>query len=92
MKLSSDGKTLISVDNRELENGKFLIPNTVVNIGEDAFKDCLDLIEIKICAGITIEKKAFEGCINLIRVNIYQRVKVGAKAFKDCNNLKYVFL
>ena len=69
-----------------------IIPADVKVIGEYAFSEISDLVEIVIPEHVTeIEKFAFYKCKNLEKVTISKSVeKIGYGAFGDCINLKEV--
>lgn len=77
--------------------GTVTIPDTysekpVTAIGDEAFKLCALLKEIKIPATVTsIGDEAFEGCTLLSEIEIPAAVtEIGDEAFKTCSNLKTV--
>ena len=81
----------------------FEIPNGIEEIGERAFKDCVNLQKILI-PGIygswdlgalvvrKIGKKAFSGCKNLQNLHLGRYVEVCENAFEECANLEKVYL
>ena len=78
-------------------SGTVDIPNkvnslTVVEIAEEAFKDCSELTEVKFPSGlITIGEKAFYKCSKLAAVAIPNSVtKIGKHAFYECSKLTEV--
>lgn len=42
----TDNNILIKVNNDDLINGTFIIPETITNIGASAFCECTDLTDI----------------------------------------------
>ncbi len=64
----------------------------VVGIGNEAFKDCKVLKEVKINGNVTyIGEKAFKGCIALETVVIGTKVtKIEKEAFNKCSKLKKI--
>lgn len=66
---------------------KIDIPNTVIEIGIQAFQDCSDLTEVIIPESINrIGNRAFEGCTGLNQVIIPQNTKkIDDYAFMGCN-------
>ncbi|MBR3965190.1 MAG: leucine-rich repeat domain-containing protein [Clostridia bacterium] len=62
-----------------------IIPNTVMTIGENVFKDSTNLTSVVIPSSVTrIENHAFEGCTNLFYIDIPESVKyIGDSAFKN---------
>jgi hypothetical protein len=67
------------------------IPDSVEEIGDDAFADLPNLTKVTIGNGVrTIGKRAFAGS-NISSIVIPQNVcDIGEDAFADCHNLKYV--
>ena len=65
------------------------LPETITNIGSNAFYDCINLTSITISEGVTsIGSRAFDGCSGLISVTIPSTVTVvNSYAFADCSNL-----
>ncbi len=72
----------------------FVIPNSVINIGEEAFGDCGRLREVVIPTSVTnIGDGAFEYCSDLEKVSISDSVtSIGEGAFYGCENLKEVVI
>ena len=74
---------------------KFTDNNTtyyVLQIGEAAFKDCIDVTSVIISNGIvSISENAFSGCINLSSAEVPNSIKtIGENAFSGCSSLKTV--
>ena len=68
------------------------IPSTVKSIGERAFEECTDIIEISIPKSVTsIGRYAFEQCSGLTKITIPDSVTtIGNYAFDQCTGLKSV--
>ena len=69
-----------------------IIPNSVVEIGENAFYDCESLETITIPNSVTkIGKSTFNACSTLSSITLSENLTaIGDWAFDDCNNLKEV--
>ena len=65
----------------------FVIPNTVITLGENSFYGCVGLTEIMLPNGITeVPKYAFYGCDRISKVTLSRSTKaIGNYAFKDCS-------
>ena len=70
------------------------IPNSVRNIGIDAFYGCSLLASVKIGEGVeSIDGGAFRSCSNLQSVSIGKNVRhIGANAFYGNNSLSQVYI
>ncbi|MGN1318310.1 MAG: leucine-rich repeat protein [Lachnospirales bacterium] len=73
---------------------KITIPDSVAYIASEAFKDCVNLEEIKLPQNSSfsrIEYATFKGCKNLKSIEIPNSVDfIGIAAFSDCENLSCV--
>ncbi len=80
------GKTLVKYVGSSTE---VTIPNCVKIIGDYAFKNCKDVVNIKLNDGIVeIGVKAFKRCENLVSINLPNSVNtIGKEAFFGCMNL-----
>ena len=89
MKLSPDKKTLLQVDEDDLEEGKFTIPASVTHIGDYAFSSCEGLTQVTIPDSVThIGKGAFIYCA-LEQLTIPGSVtSIGDEAFHKCFDLE----
>ena len=66
------------------------LPDTVTEIGESAFENCVNLTEINIPENVTkIGDCAFENCEKLRSISIPDSVtSIGGLTFKDCTSLE----
>ena len=98
-----DGKGVITFDCIQTGIGTFsdsdklrltgvTIPNSVTEIGWNAFSGCTGLTSVTIGDGIiTIGSSAFEGCTGLTSITIPDSVTtIGSLAFMDCTSLTSV--
>ena len=101
--VSSDNKNFSSVDgvlfSKDMSillaypagNGRstYTVPDSVTEIGNDAFYRCTSLSKVQLSNGLTkIGNSAFSGCINLTEITIPDSVtKIGNYAFRDCKSL-----
>lgn len=71
-----------------------VIPDSVVSIGNTAFKNCTSLTEVKIGSGVSqLSSDMFLNCTSLKNVVIPSNVKtIGINAFKDCTGLESVII
>ena len=83
--LSGDNKILIRYEGEEkIVN----IPECIMQIGEHAFENCIQLEEIVIPSNIkNIKEFAFSGCKNLKRVKLHDDISFENNVFYDCPSL-----
>ncbi len=68
------------------------LPDSVVEIGIDAFMDCIDLESINLSKVKAINNNAFKNCSKLnISDSLYSAETIGDNAFKDCLLLSFDF-
>ena len=89
---SSDMKTLIKCSTTK--TGTFVIPDSVITIGNTAFARCKKLTSISIPKSvITIEDEAFSNCVNLTRILVPDSVtNIGRLAFIGCQKIDHLHL
>ena len=83
---NKDKTTLIAYRSKDTN---YSIPNSVTNIGDNAFYGCQSLTNIKIPNSVTnIGDRAFCGCSSLTSINIPNSVtNIGDSAFSECKSL-----
>ncbi len=93
-KYTVEGDMLISCIGQADENGKFVVPDEVTVIAENAFAGDSGLKEIVIGSNVkTIGSGAFQYCTSLETVTISEGVEtIGSHAFTKCSSLKSVSL
>lgn len=88
-----DGLTVVSITGFRQKNAiKYVkIPDTVVEIGANAFTSCKKLKSVTIGEGVkSIGKSAFSGCVELTQINLRNTENLGEMAFYGCSNLDWV--
>lgn len=80
---------LVSVSSDDIKNGRFVVPENVHTIGENAFKNLSKLANVTFAGSVKeIQDGAFSGCELLFSISIPSTVeKIGDNAFYDCKNL-----
>ena len=83
----TDRGILTGVTDEEKLVGSLVIPNTVTEIGDNAFYDCTGLTNVVIPSTVTvIGEYAFSGCSGLVSVVISGSVtEIKSEAFSDIN-------
>lgn len=73
---------------------KISIPNTIISIGEEAFRDCNLLESITLPNLLTeIKSYTFYGCSTIKKITIPDKVKtINSSAFSNCKSLTEVIL
>lgn len=71
-----------------------VVPDNVIAIGKEAFKDCQGLRSVQLPEGLeTIHLAAFSGCIHLRSINLPDSLTViGSYAFRGCKELQSIKL
>lgn len=84
-----ENKTLVKYEGYD---ERINIPDGIIEIGAEAFKDCDLLEKVNIPKSVKfIDDYAFEGCTSLKKVYILDRIKrIGDGAFMSCSSLKDV--
>lgn len=84
-----ENETLIKVDESDIINGTFKIPEGVTCIGHRVFWDWSSLTNIEIPEGVTvIAGEAFARCNNLVNIKIPESItEIGYGAFLNCSSL-----
>lgn len=74
--------------------GKIILPNTLVNIGRNAFSGCVALTDIVLPNGLKyISRGAFSGCVNLKEIKIPLSVEdIADWCFDNCTNLRTAYI
>lgn len=90
-----DKMAVVSIGYKAFANDdmrKIVLPETIVNISDSAFLDCLFLEEVIIPEGITeIKYATFKGCTLLRKVALPSGLlKIGDDAFNTCSSLQTV--
>ena len=88
-----NGLTVVSITGFRQKNSiqSVFIPETVVEIGAQAFYNCKKLSSVAIGTGVkTIGKSAFYGCEELTSVNLRNTEYLGEMAFQGCKKLNWV--
>lgn len=65
------------------------IPSSVVSIGDWAFSNCYNLIEV-VSYAEKIGKSTFEGCWNINKIELHDCMNIGDRAFFKCISLTNV--
>ena len=83
---NKDKTSLIAYRSKEKN---YIIPNSVTNIGNRAFRGCKSLTKINIPDGVThIGDEAFSWCESLTKINIPDGMThIGDEAFSWCENI-----
>ncbi|MGM9810388.1 MAG: leucine-rich repeat protein [Paludibacteraceae bacterium] len=87
----SEQKTAV-VRCHTLATGSIVLPQSVIAIEGEAFKDCKDITSINLPESvITIGAKAFSGCEGITSITIPENVTtIGGDAFRGCKNMTSV--
>ena len=85
---------LVMVADNDIVDGKFVVPEGVTGIGNDAFCGCKSLTEIHIPDRVTsIGDYAFYGCESLTEIHIPEGVtSIGDWVFCGCESLKEIHI
>lgn len=72
--------------------GKFVVPDDVAVVGQNAFNSCTLLTEVQLPAALTkIDGATFRFCSSLAKINIPESVTyIGQRSFEGCSSLPEV--
>ncbi len=91
-----DGQIVTAIGIDAFEGNKTVtsiaLPQTVTEIGENAFADCVNLENVDANAVTMLSNGAFYGCASLKSVNFDAAVTVGESCFEGCTVLESVTL
>lgn len=87
-----ENNVLMKVEDKDIVNGKFVVPDFVTKIGDKAFSHCKSLEEVVIPKSvIEIGNEAFYKCAWLREIHLPSNVKtIGEWAFSGCTSLKEI--
>ena len=87
-----EDNVLKKVEDSDIVDGVFAVPDGVTDIGENAFFKCTNLTEIRIPQKITkIRYDTFKGCSSLTKVELPEGLNyIDSRAFKGCTNLREI--
>jgi len=92
----SDAIGVINIESSDFLNYLvgIILPDSVNNIGNNAFRNCTNLKNITIPNSVTtIGNYAFSGCTGLVNITIPNSINTfGQYVFNNCTNLKNVIL
>ena len=85
-------KELVCCPSSAVENGKIVIPSTVINLGRNCFAGCDKLEKIDIPSNVKfISRSTFSNCTGLKQVVIPSSVEeIGDWCFNNCINLEKI--
>lgn len=94
------GRPVVSIDSMAFYENYGLhgvqIPESVIEIGRNAFRDCSNLKEVTFVGNSKLEQiwqSAFQECKSLISIEIPESVTwIGEAAFAECTSLKQVLI
>lgn len=83
---------LKKIDPNAIIDGRYLFPEGIKKIGENAFLCNSDLVEIHLPIEVTeIGKCAFAGCTNLNKITLHKNIRrIGNGAFRSCDVTIYI--
>ncbi len=88
------GKTVVGIGDNCFRGSKITsiqIPETVKSIGNSAFQECKNLVNVIFTnsnVDVTIGKAAFKHCEKLKNINLPVTSSIGASAFEGCTSLE----
>lgn len=85
---------LLNISFKDIENGKLVVPDGVVNIGYRAFFENSEITEVILPDSvISIGKQAFQNCSNLKNIQLSKNLKfIGENAFWGCSEIEHLKL
>ena len=90
--MTIENNILADVEDSDIENGTFIVPDNIIRIENFAFNDCSSLKTIKIPENvIKIGNYAFRKCNHLKTIKISENImEIGLGTFEDCSSLKTI--
>ena len=88
---TDQGKSLVMAPKKLA--GKFVVPDDVTIVRQNAFNSCTLLTEVQLPASLTkIDGATFRFCSSLAKINIPESVTyIGQRSFEGCSSLPEVF-
>ncbi len=90
MKLSENNKELIAVNETDLIDGAFIIPEGVITAKKENFNNTPTLTQLTFPKGANLERHAFLQSENLTRLIFGNETKIISHAFYNCTGLEQV--
>lgn len=90
MQLSENNQKLVAVDNNDLINGTFIIPDGVIYADKQSFNNCSDITQITFPDKSHLERQAFFLSQSLKGLVFGDEVKIISHAFYCCTGLTQI--